>query len=78
VRELLSHGANANAVSSYGYTALIFSSFNGHVEVVRVLLAAGASKHIVAAIGGTATSIAQYGPTMGSRAAILALLAAAP
>ena len=77
-RELLSHGANVNAVSGYGYTALILSSLCGHVEVVRVLLAAGADKHHVSGDGLTATSIAGYGGKPGARAAILALLAAAP
>jgi hypothetical protein len=80
VRELLSHGANVNAVSSYGFTALSRSSYLGHVEVVRALLAAGVDKHIFAANGSTATSIATAAnfSNPGSRAAILALLAAAP
>ncbi len=80
VRELLSHGANVNAASSYGYTALILSSFKGHVEVVRLLLAAGADKQHVSHGGLTATSIASAANFShpGSRAAILALLAAAP
>ena len=78
VRELLSHGANVNAVSSYGYTALMLSSCKGNVEVVRVLLAAGADKHCVGCDGNTATSDACDLGKPGSRAAILALLAAAP
>jgi hypothetical protein len=79
VRELLSRGANANAASSNGDTPLILSSSYGHVEVVRALLAAGADKHYVSRGGGrTATSIASNGGMPGARAAILALLAAAP
>ena len=78
VLELLSHGANVNAVFSYGYTPLILSSFKGHVEVVRALLAAGADKHHVSCDGLTATSEAGTVGNPGSRAAILALLAAAP
>jgi hypothetical protein len=80
VRALLSRGANANAVASYGNTALIWSSYFGHVEVVRALLAAGADKHRVSRDGLTATLIATYANVNhpGSRAAILALLAAAP
>jgi hypothetical protein len=78
VRELLSNGANVNAVSSYGYTALMLSSCKGNVEVVRVLLAAGADKHCVGCDGNTATSDACDLGKPGSRAAILALLAAAP
>ena len=79
VRELLFHGANVNAVPGYGWTALMLSSCKGHVEVVRALLAAGAGKHHVNVYGDTATSIAgSFGGKPGSRAAILALLAAAP
>jgi hypothetical protein len=76
VRELLSHGANVNAVSSYGYTPLIWSSFKGHVEVVRVLLAAGADKHYVNVNGDTTAAAVARDGLPGSRAAILALLAA--
>ena len=77
VRELLSHGANVNAVSGFGWTALIWSSFFGHVDVVRVLLAAGADKHRVSS-GNTATIVACTCGNPGSRATIIALLAAAP
>ena len=79
MRELLSRGADANAADCNGYTALMWSSINGNVEVVRALLAAGADKHYVSRGGGrTATSIAGNGGMPGARAAILALLAAAP
>jgi hypothetical protein len=78
VRELLSLGANVNAVDCNGFTALIWSSFNGYVEVVRVLLAAGADKHHVNRNGRTATLMASDFCNPDSRAAILALLAAAP
>jgi ankyrin repeat protein len=78
VREFLSRGANVNAVSGYGWTALLESSYCGHVEVVRVLLAAGADKHHVSRGSLTATSIAGDRGKPGSRAAIIALLAAAP
>jgi hypothetical protein len=80
VRELLSRGADANAADSFGYTALIWSIFFGYVEVVRALLAAGADKHHVSRDGLTATSIATgvNFSNPDSRAAILALLAAAP
>jgi len=78
VRELLARGANANAVDDGGYTPLIFSSLRGHVEVVRALLAAGADKHKVSCDGVTATNRASDCGMPGSRAAILALLAAAP
>jgi len=78
VRELLCRGAKINAASGDGWTALIWSSFFGHVEVVRALLAAGADKHYVSRGGSTATFIAGLGGKQGARAAILALLAAAP
>ncbi len=78
VRELLSRGANVNAADCNGYTALLESSSCGHVEVVRALLAEGADKHHVSRDGVTATSIAGDGGMPGSRAAIFALLAAAP
>jgi len=66
-------------VSGYsGWTALLESSHVGHVDVVRVLLAAGADKHHVSSDGSTATSEAGDGGKPGSRAAILALFAAAP
>ena len=82
VRELLSRGADANAADCNGWTSLILSIFQCHVEVVRVLLAAGADKHYRNVSRGslTATSIATAAifKNPGSRAAILALLAAAP
>ena len=78
VRELFSRGANANAANSSDDTPLIQASCCGHVEVVRALLAAGADKHHVSCDGHTATSIASLGGESGARAAILALLAAAP
>ena len=78
VRELLAHGADPNTANIYGETPLIGSSRNGRVEVVRALLAAGADKHHADVTGDTAASVAggHYAPH--SRAAILALLAAAP
>jgi hypothetical protein len=77
VRELLARGANANAATLTGYTPLFLSSHRGHVEVVRALLAAGADKHHIDDYGYTAASIAGA-CAPDSRAAILALFAAAP
>jgi hypothetical protein len=78
VRELLAHGADPNTVTIYGKTPLIESSRSGWVEIVRALLAAGADKRHVANNGETAASVAGTGYCAASRAAILALLAAAP
>jgi hypothetical protein len=78
VRELLARGADPNTVTIYGKTPLIESSRSGQVEVVRALLDAGADKRHVANNGETAASVAGTGYCASSRAAILALLAAAP
>jgi hypothetical protein len=77
VRELLARGASANTTALTGHTPLLLSSRRGYVEVVRALLAAGADKHHIDDYGATAASIAgAFAPDF--RAAILALLAAAP
>jgi ankyrin repeat protein len=56
------------------------ASWKGHVDVVRALLAAGADKHHVDNSGATATSVAGIadGVKPAAKAAVLALLAAAP
>jgi hypothetical protein len=78
VRELLARGANINASANDRSTPLIQASWSGHVEVVRALLAAGADKRLVMNSGATATSLAgtDLNAPLGSRTAILALLAA--
>ena len=80
VRELLARGANVNAAANTGLTPLFQASFCGRVEVVRALLAAGADKRRMHNNGTTVASLAGNYATapLGSRAAILALLAAAP
>lgn len=42
VKSLVSKGANLEAKDKYGYTALVWASITGHLEVVRVLREAGA------------------------------------
>ena len=80
VRELLARGANIEAASNGGFTPLILASWLGHVDVVRALLAAGANKRHVANDGTTATSCAGLDDSVkpANKAAVLALLAAAP
>jgi ankyrin repeat protein len=80
VRELLARGAVVDVAFNTGATPLILASYFGITEVVRVLLAAGANKRHVDNGGDTADSVAGAadGAPAGSRAAILALLAAAP
>ena len=77
VRELLAGGANVNAVCNNGYTPLIKASWNGHVEVVRALAAGADKRHLSYGSRHTA-AVAGFTAIQGSRAAILALLAAAP
>ena len=80
VRELLARGAVVDAAFDTGATPLIQACWKGHPEVVRALLAAGANKRHVDIVGRTAHSLAgtfKDAPA-GSRAAIRALLAAAP
>jgi hypothetical protein len=80
VRELLARGANVNAAANVGSTPLFRASWWGHVDVVRALLAAGADKHHVGNFGDTTTSCAGGGRGVkpAAKAAVLALLAAAP
>jgi len=80
VRELLARGANVNAADNNGDTPLIIASYFGYVDVVRALLSAGADKHHVDNVGDTATSCAGDGDGVkpSAKAAVLALLAAAP
>jgi hypothetical protein len=46
VRALLDAGADVNAPSEYGATALFFACDKGHVEVVKLLLARGAKPDV--------------------------------
>ena len=80
VRKLLARGANVNVADINSYTPLIRASNFGHVDVVSLLLAAGANKHHVANTGATAASLAgDYDDDEPAvKAAVLALLAAAP
>ena len=48
VRQLLEAGANMEAASVTGYTALMIAAYSGHSEVVQQLLEAGANKEAAA------------------------------
>jgi ankyrin repeat protein len=43
VRQLIGGGTNIDEESAYGWTALMFASWQGHEEVVRFLLKVGAT-----------------------------------
>ena len=73
VQELLSHNAAVNATDRDGYTALLFASYHGRPDTVRILLAAGADVHVVNQWGDTALSRARK----GGNTACVALLEAA-
>ncbi|KAI2494864.1 serine/threonine kinase [Fragilaria crotonensis] len=61
VRDLLRRGANVNAKTEYGYTALIWASYYGHLEVVCALLNHdGVDVNIQNCIGETALICASY------------------
>ncbi|GAI14151.1 unnamed protein product, partial [marine sediment metagenome] len=55
-------GADPNKVDQDGRTALMFASFNGHTEIVRLLLDEGAELGIRDAMGRTALLYASTGP----------------
>jgi ankyrin repeat protein len=65
-----------DAANNDGATALMLASKRGHVEVVRVLLASGANKRLIANNGDTAYGLAVL--TLASTAAIRALLDLVP
>ena len=58
VRILLEAGADQNAATANGITALMFAARQGHLEVVRLLLETGADKNAAMAHGRTALMLA--------------------
>ena len=65
-------GADINLQTSYGYSALILASFNGHEAVVRLLLERGADVTLRTSSGCTAL----YWARSCKHAAVVALLEA--
>jgi ankyrin repeat protein len=59
VRTLLAQGANVNAVSSQGETALMFAVYNGHINTAQALLATGANVYAADDGGWTALILAR-------------------
>jgi ankyrin repeat protein len=54
VQALVRHGANVNARSKWGSTALMEASANGHINIVKFLLSQGAKKNLKDDHGKTA------------------------
>ena len=52
VETLLQHGADVNAGDKYNWTPLFIASWNGHIDVVKKLLKAGADPFIKGRWGG--------------------------
>jgi ankyrin repeat protein len=60
VRNLLDDGIDMNWKNTLGYTALMWASGKGHVEVVKLFLESGALIDLQNKYGWTALSIASY------------------
>ncbi|XP_014673036.1 PREDICTED: putative ankyrin repeat protein RF_0381 [Priapulus caudatus] len=52
VRMLLSHGANANAANSHGETSLYHATYCGKLNIMRLLLEAGADPNVAETMSG--------------------------
>ena len=61
VHFLLEHGANVNAATTMGMTALMSASFRGDLEIVRTLVDGGANVNAVTTMGYTALMWASGG-----------------
>ena len=74
MRALLAAGADVNAATDEGDTALIRASFSSHFNVVRALLDAGANQHLANSSGNTASSAFMQAPASTAAIMIRALL----
>ena len=72
VQELIAAGANVNAATADGWTALRAACYVGHTEIVRALLAAGADTSVIV----LSTSILSVAARRGHVDVIRMLLAA--
>ena len=61
VELLLDEGADSNAQSESGETALMRAAMKGHIATVKVLLARGARLDIQSKQGDTALSVSRFG-----------------
>ena len=61
-RLLLEHGADVNASSINGWTAIMGAAFDGNIEIVRMLIAAGANVNARDDAGKTVLQYAQQHP----------------
>lgn len=58
VAECLAQGESVDAFSVHGFTPLMLAAWEGHVEAVRLLIAAGADFHLTTSFGCTALHLA--------------------
>jgi hypothetical protein len=78
VKLLLEHGADPNAKSKQGFTALMMAARDGNPEIVKLLLERGADVKVRDQITGfTALHFAQKGRSKGHRESAQLILAAA-
>ena len=62
---LVTRGANLDHTAKYRLTALMLAVINDHVDVVRILVAAGANREMKGSAGAFACTPLQYAQTHG-------------
>jgi ankyrin repeat protein len=58
-KSLIKYGANLEARDNEGYTSFLQAVLEGHAEMVKFLLRAGADKHVANYVNQTAIQLAQ-------------------